>query len=371
PEYTDISAGQGTDSGWNPSAVIDATNGKLLVVTDNGANSHKPALFRCNLDGTGCAYADISAGQGTHSGLNPSAVIDAANARLLVVTNNGRNSHKPALFRCNLDGTGCTYTDISAGQGEFSGSHPSAVIDSTNRKLLVVAENGANSYKPALFRCNLDGTGCTYTDISAGQGPNSGDSPTALIDSTNDKLLVVTNNGANWDRAALFRCNLDGTGCTYTDISAGQGPVSPLSASAVIYITKRKLLVITAVGALFRCNLDGTGCTYTDISAGQGVLSGFNPSAVIDSTNGKLLVVTTNFRNSLKLGLFRCNLDGTGCTYTDISAGQGVFSGFYPSAVIDTANGKLLVATKNGANANKPALFQVCLQSPEKSSKSQ
>jgi hypothetical protein len=192
-----------------------------------------------------------------------------------------------------------------------------------------------------------------------------------LIDSTNDKLLVVTNNGANWDRAALFRCNLDGTGCTYTDISAGQGPVSPLSASAVIYITKRKLLVITAVGALFRCNLDGTGCTYTDISAGQGVLSGFNPSAVIDSTNGKLLVVTTNFRNSLKLGLFRCNLDGTGCTYTDISAGQGVFSGFYPSAVIDTANGKLLVATKNGANANKPALFQVCLQSPEKSSKSQ
>ncbi|HEY3237484.1 MAG TPA: hypothetical protein VGJ84_22385, partial [Polyangiaceae bacterium] len=126
--YTDIAAGQGTGSGYFPSAVIDSTNTKLLVITRNDANSNKPALFRCNLDGTGCAYTDISAGQGSISGYGPSAVIDMINAKLLVVIYNGANSGKPALYRCNLDGTGCMFTDISTGQGPGSGACPSAVI---------------------------------------------------------------------------------------------------------------------------------------------------------------------------------------------------------------------------------------------------
>jgi hypothetical protein len=83
---------------------------------------------------------------------------------------------------------------------------------------------------------------------------------------------------------------------------------------------------------------------------------------VIDAINAKLLVVTTNDANSGKPALFRCNLDGTGCTYTDISAGQGTGSGFGPSAVIDTINDKLLVLTANGTNADKPGLFSICLR---------
>jgi hypothetical protein len=295
-------------SGFAPRAVLDAANGKLLVVTRNNANSGKPGLFRCNLDGSGCTHTDISAGQGTLSGETPAAVIDAANGKLLVVTSNGANSYKPALFRCNLDGSACTYTDISAGQGTNSGLAPSVIIDAASGKLLVVTIDGANSSKSALFRCNLDGSACTYTDISAGQGASSGLDPTALLDAANGKLLVVTQNDANSTRLALFRCNLD-----------------------------------------------GSGCTYTDISAGQGAFSGATPSAVIDAANGRLLVVNESE------GLFRCNLDGSGCTYTDISAGQSGATTNYPSAVIDSSAGRLLIATDNEANAARPALFSVSL----------
>jgi hypothetical protein len=66
--------------------VIDAAGGKLLVATQNSAKAEKPALFRCNLDGTGCTYRDISAGQGRESGRSPVALIDTANRKLLVVT---------------------------------------------------------------------------------------------------------------------------------------------------------------------------------------------------------------------------------------------------------------------------------------------
>ncbi|TGN08692.1 fibronectin type III domain-containing protein, partial [Leptospira ilyithenensis] len=362
--HIDISAGEGTNSGINPRAVIDTAAGKLLVVTNNGANNGKPSLFRCNLDGSGCTHTDLSAGQGTDSGFELSVLIDSASGKLLVVTNNVANNGKLSLFRCNLDGTSCTHTDISAGQGTNSGMYPMGVIDSIAGKLLVVARNEANNSKPSLYRCNLDGTSCTHTDISAGQGTNSiALFPGVVIDPIAAKLLVVTCNGANNSKPSLFRCNLDGTSCTHTDISAGQGTSSGGRPTAIIDTSSGKLLAFTSNAAnggkpgLFRCNLDGTGCAHTDVSASQGANSGTSPSAVIDFISGKLLFATMNQFNDSKSGLFRCDPDGTNCTYTDISMGQGINSGFRPVILIEPSSGKLLVVTWNLANNGKPSLF--------------
>ncbi|HEY3236076.1 MAG TPA: hypothetical protein VGJ84_15270 [Polyangiaceae bacterium] len=148
---------------------------------------------------TSCiSTADISAGQGVSSGYNPSLVVDEVNGKLLVVAGDANNANRPALYRCALDGTSCTHTDISAGQGTTGDFYPNrdsdAVIDTVNQKLLVATTNAANGGRPALFRCELDGSGCTYTDISAGQGLESGDYPSVLIDTENRKLLVLTTN---------------------------------------------------------------------------------------------------------------------------------------------------------------------------------
>src|SRR5688572_23485036 len=78
-------------------------SGKLLVVAMKGSEPPRyTGLFRCDLDGTACAYVDITAGQGANSALNPSAVIDAVNRRLLVVATNGANSGKLGLFSVDL-----------------------------------------------------------------------------------------------------------------------------------------------------------------------------------------------------------------------------------------------------------------------------
>jgi alpha-tubulin suppressor-like RCC1 family protein len=379
PGYSDISAGQGRYSGAYPSAVVDNLNGKLLVVTQDGANGGRPALFRCNLDGTGCTFSDLSVGHGANCGDNPSAVVDSANGKLLVVTQDGANENKPALFRCSLDGTGCAYADLSAGQGADTGYLPSAVIDSANRKLLVVTYNGANSYNPALFRCGLDGTGCTYVDLSAGLAVNpndrpfaisnitvnGGNRPFALIDTENSKLLVLSNNNANDRKPALIRCDLDGTQCAYADVSAGQGPYSGYWPTAVIDYIGGRLLVVTGNNAngakpgLFRCKLDGSECTYADLSAMQGVNSGFYATAAINAARSKLLVVTDNGANAYKPALFLCNLDGTGCTFTDLSAGHDVYSMWEPSVVVEAANDRLLVVVDS--NVDRPALFSIGL----------
>jgi hypothetical protein len=368
--YTDISAGQVHNGGTVQAAVLDAANGKLLVVPETiPPFADRPRLLRCNLDGTGCTMTDISAGQVGSTGYFPSAAIDVVGRKLLVVAANAADSFRPGVFRCNLDGTGATYNDISAGQGMNSGTVPSTVVDAAGGKLLVVTNNGANGERPSLFRCNLDGTGCAHTDISVGQGPQSGRNPSALVDASRGKVLVVTRNDANASKPSLFRCNLDGTGCTHTDISAGAAGNAASNPSAVIDVANDTLLVALETVTsqklgLVRCKLDdtvGSTCVRTDISAGQGDASGFSPSAVIDAAHKKLLVVTRNGASSDRPSLFRCNLDGTVCSHTDLSAGQGRGSGNSPVALVDAAGQRLLVVTTNDANDSRSGLFTLGL----------
>ncbi|EMJ88704.1 chitobiase/beta-hexosaminidase C-terminal domain-containing protein [Leptospira meyeri] len=374
--HVDISAGQGLSAAGNSSisgAVqsfnIDSINQKILVVTTNDANDGKPGLFRCDFDGSNCSHTDLSAGQGSNSGRYPNAVIDYTNQKLLVVTRNVSNNSKPSLFRCNLDGTSCTHSDISAGQGTYSAGEaiqhttgPKIVIDNFNQKLLVVSANDANSGKLSLFRCEFDGSNCSHTDISAGQGANSGKFLNLLIDQTNRKLLSFTTNEANGGKTSLYRCNLDGSNCIHIDISSGYVGYFP---SPNIDYTNMKLIVATQRGSttggapsLIRCNLDGTNCSNTDIAATPNLNQSYRYiGSTLDMNNGKVLVAINDLQNSYKPKLIRCDLAGTNCSYKDISAGQGMYSGTFPVVLINQYTGKLFVVTQNGANSRKPSLF--------------
>ena len=368
--FADISAAQPTASGIDPTALLDEAAGKLLVVTKNMADSGKPALFRCNLDGTGCTYADLSAGLPAIKGHGRAAVLDLVNGKLLVA---GSVVDHEALFRCELDGSACTHTDLTAG-GPQASFGKAVLMDATANKLLVV---GAGS----LRRCELDGSGCTFADISCGQAV--GNMPSAVIDATNGKLLVATTvdtDPAQPGRLGLLRCNLDGTACTFADISAGQGKYCGGEPSLVIDVVNSKLLVATMNGlspgappklSLFRCDLDGSACTHTDITQQTGIY-GYEPFAMIDG--GKLLVVAffKDDKHDGKTALIRCDLDGSACTPTVVSPPQGPGGGTFPAAVIDGARRTLLITAPiipyGGCgkppppDCGKPALFTVCLR---------
>jgi hypothetical protein len=53
-----------------------------------------------------------------------------------------------------------------------------------------------------------------FVDISAGQDPESGANPSVALDTDGKKLLVATTNGANDERASLFRCNTNARSST-------------------------------------------------------------------------------------------------------------------------------------------------------------
>ena len=162
---------------------------------------------------------------------------------------------------------------------------------------------------------------------------------------------------------SLFRCALDGTACVHHDVSQGQPEGSGGRPSLVIDRKGKKLLIVATdeskKARLTRCDLDGTKCAHHDVSAGGKSDSGLFPSAVIDEAHEKLLVATTDESNEEKVRVTRCELDGTSCTAVDMSAGQGTGSGYEPRAAI--ALGKLLVVTQNGALADRISLYTLGL----------
>jgi hypothetical protein len=348
--YVDISAGQDPGAGDEPCAVIDTVNGKLLVATRNDSDMASPVaipgLFRCSLDGTNCKYSDISPNGGQASGENPSAAVDTTNVRLLVVTRDP-NVAGPALSHCMLDGTSCTYQDLDAGGGPGNTATGITAIDGTNQKLLV---STSQPDAAGMFICDLGGSNCVWYALPAGPG-----NATFLgVDSVNAKFLVL------YDSQRLIRCDLDATSCVSADLSLLVSSQAPSVFAAIDAVNGRLLLAFNASNGtpmLRLCASDATGCTTVDISAGGGAGSGA-VAAVLTDTMGHLLVVTevavpNTMTNSMRLGLLECALDGSNCINTDISTGVVAPYGFFNgvSAVVDESNRTLLVvAASAGTN---------------------
>jgi hypothetical protein len=379
-KYVDISAGQGIGSGLNPSAVIDPINSKLLVVTTNLANGSRLGLFRCNLDGTECQYINIAAGMAPDTGINPSAVIDVVNQKLLIAFTNEFYESRLGVFVCNLDGAACVYVDISM-ERPFSGLTPSVVID---KQTMFVATNDIDS-KIGFTSCplyrlydlrniNAIRNYCLHLDDISGAGYAA---PSAVLDSDSDSYFnVVATNIAN-GRLSFIRCDLNKYICSARDLSsmAGVGGDTGLSPSAVIDTVHHTLHIATTnhgdydTPGFFYCSLEPyfrlgpTKCSYRSISGGQGEGSGKYPSTVL--VYPKLYVATGDAFYDNRVGVSTCNADGTSCTAgTIITSNSAIIgggsepnSGLSPSAAYDPVNKRMLYVTDNGANGNRLALF--------------
>jgi hypothetical protein len=374
PVHTDLTGDAGVFSyGQFPSAAIDTTNNKLVVVTIDGQSNFR--LTICNLDGTSCNRPTVGA-----AGTYPSLVVDSSSGKLLI-TYITSTSHL-GVYRCDLNGSNCASIDVTTKAGQsftLDGTPPSPTIDGTNALLDVAVGTATGTGRAGMFRCTLTFGSCSYVDVAtsafadASAGVGSGQAPSAV--SNTGTIYVATFDYGASQKPGLFICGGTTTSCKFADISAGAGTGSggynyANGPSAAIDTTNGKLLVATndysksGTLSLFRCALDGGACTYGDISAGRGAGCGWYPRVAIDDVNGKLYVATSDGTNSGKPALFRCNLDGTSCTWIDMSAGQGANSASTDSLalVIDKVNKRLLVVTDDVSGGdNNLALFSIGL----------
>jgi hypothetical protein len=385
--YTDISDASQRTPMVQPrlSALIDTVAQRLLVLGGSQPNNRALELNRCDLSMAAtsappCAFSLLDASPS--SGFEPSALYDAKNNKLLVASEGGTGAQfgLPLLNACNLDGTGCSEKTLTAtgSPAAHGGVDPSAVIDAVtdpaNPALIIVAGDYSTLVgKLAIYRCKLDGTACTFNEPNLVAATPADDiSPAAVVDTVDHKLVIATHDNALSGHLGLTTCNLDGTGCAHQDLSAsallgndsGSFPaIAYDAASATLFVASQNTANQEHV-ALFRCAYQVAGsftCSYSDPSSGQPLGAGFTPSLAMGG--GKLLIVTQNGTNNLRPALYRCPLATAGaCDYGDISGGAPSDAGYFPSAVVDPAGARLWVAAEYFDQVNyRPVLFDVPL----------
>ncbi|XDD44761.1 fibronectin type III domain-containing protein (plasmid) [Leptospira sp. WS60.C2] len=354
--YADISAGQGTNSGEISTSRIDVTNQKLIVTARNFANSFKPSVYICDLDGTNCVYKDVSAGQASATLITPTLEIDTLNQKLLIAGTDSGNSNLISLFRCDLNGNNCTHHDVSGGVG--TSVNAILLLDAVFKKLIVISR--VSDFNLAYSRCNLDGTNCLggMVPVPGAAGAYVKEMQ-ATIDPLSQKVLIVTRDGSNGDRLSLIRCSLMVNNCTLTDASAGQPTGTGFFPQIGIDVLNSKIIMTarnqtTGFLGFFRCELDGSNCSFRDISTGV-VISAERHSTKLDLVNRKVLVAASENTN-IRAYLFRSDLDGTNVSSLDISLGMNL-TGNTPSLSIDAINGRTVVVTTNLANQSRLGLF--------------
>lgn len=309
--YRDLSIGNNTSASsfQVPNLILDFEKNKFIQSANNISLSQKPVQFHCNFDESNCIYQDVSAGQPTVTGVTPFGLLDPFTGNSITITRNGNTGiNTLSMFHCDNDGANCKFIDLSSyGAGFDTGFDPHGTIDNNDGKLLIVVRNNSVTglSRPYLYKCELDGSNCSFTDISAGQGANAGNLPFITVDLINSKILTFTSNAvSSANKVSLFRCDLSGLNCVHYDLSTmtGQANDSGNSPTAILDPINNKMLVYaqnsnTLGLSLYRCNLDVSNCTHTNLSAISnftGTQSGFRPSAGIDPGSGKIIITSEN-----------------------------------------------------------------------------
>lgn len=306
-----------------PITLLDGNTLLIVGMDDSTASARIPTLLRCQLDGSGCTYSDISTGISTANPWRLGAAIDPVNKKLLVVSDRDVSSFVPRLFRCNLDGTGCTSAPLPAPPigGVAEDCDVPVIVDAKANKLLIIKNN--NSNHTFLYRCNLDGTGCVTSGLS---GPSVGRCARALLRDTT--LFVVRLNVAG---PSLYRCGVDGTGCAEDAIS---GTAMVQIATAIDEVNGKVVSVShrtnDAVLTLHRCNFDGTGCASGGLPMAP-TINVRDPHLLLDPARKKLYAFY--FGGDARASFVRCDLDGTKCSDVILSPTPNI-GGYHTTALI-------------------------------------
>jgi hypothetical protein len=318
--YADIGGAETGPDVLEPSHVFfDGATDKILLV---GTIAGRPSLRRCNADGTGCTAHLLDAGRGANSGALLAAVVDEVARKLLVVATDRAGvrtatEDAPALslYRCDLDGTGCARTEIAGDLRTRALFTPAAAIDRVHDKLLVgtCLWPAEGESRAVVFRCETDGSGCTRRDISPSDAGEMCRPDVALVvDEAAEKLLFVALHGPLAEaKPRITRCDLDGTACTYHTL-----PEAYYSQylSVAFDAQRKKLLVVASMPgyggeglAVVACDADGTGCARTEHPYG-----GVARPLVLDDE----LVLSVADGHGGGLFLLRCTPSGDACART-------------------------------------------------------
>ena len=338
------------------------------TTADSGAYGYG-TVFKLNTDGSGFTtlhnFVNYWCGDyWSGDGANPDAPLVLSGATLYGTTWEGGISNCGTVFEVNTDGS--AYSVLRSFNGGSDGIWPCGNLAFSGTTLYGMTSAGGFSYGyGTIFKVNTDASG--YAELLSCCNGNALMEPFGglLLDGTT--LYGTTFQGGSYGHGAVFRINIDGSGCTVlksftppatlTGTNAdGAGPWGSLVLSGTTLYGTTARGGINAGGTVFEVGTDGSGFAVLkqlDNNSGGGPEGGLVLS-------GTTLYGTTQCWGASGNGtVFQVNTDGSGFAVLKNFTGS---DGIYPEGSLIVSGTTLYGTTAAGVGGGK--VFSLSIAPP-------
>ncbi|KNC47522.1 fibronectin type III domain-containing protein [Thecamonas trahens ATCC 50062] len=248
--------------GLTPASVLDTVGGRVVTVSASGDNQ----LWlegRSAADGSPSMAFSVCTGAGC--GRNPAAVFHAAGANSGTLVAYTAADGTLALVFCEHGLATCVdrTSNLPSLAGD-SGLEPSIALDAASGLVVIVTRDSASGSRLRAFRCPALGTtACSSAIVDAGAPPDSGLTPSLVLDPSGSRGLAFTRDAVVNNTLRVWTFNV-------SDSLAVAGSISSLNVPCGCDSLPMAEDGGTGLAADLSC-VDGCGAFY----------SGFLPSAIV------------------------------------------------------------------------------------------
>jgi uncharacterized protein (TIGR02145 family) len=355
----------GTENGSNSQGTLmQADDGKLYGMTFNGGKNDLGVLFEWDpVTDTYTKKLDFT----SETGGNPvGSLMQAINGKLYGATRiyGGNGSNNGTLFQWDPHSNMLTIKHVFdySPDGEYGYTPLSSLIQGSSSKLYGVTLYGGVRGCGVLFEYDLITD--TYTRKFDFNSQENGSYPNFLMQATNSKIYVTTQNGLENEHGAIFEWEPDLNICTkkigFTVTDNGKNPIGSLTQA-----DNEKLYGMTSHGGAFGYGtlfeFDHVAHTCIDKFSFSRAKGYDQTGSLVRNDNGKLYGITSDggydeTNNNVHGVLFEW--DPAMYTYT-IRHYFDVVNGNYPcGSLMRAGNGKLYGMTSGGGTFDDGVIFE-------------
>jgi uncharacterized repeat protein (TIGR03803 family) len=354
--YTAIHSFDITDGAYPLAGLVQATNGSLYGVTNNGGTTSNGTVFKITTSGTLTSLHSFLGSDGSE----PNApLILATNGNLYGTTANDGPGGGGTVFRITLGGALTTLADTTASEA--------ALVQATDGSFYGTQQGGGTHGAGTVFKVTPGGTLTTlYNFCSLGGCADGSGVIAAVIQATDGNFYGTTSTGgANQNSGTVFKITPAGVlttlynFCSQSGCTDGSMPHAALvqGTDGNFYGTTFSGGAVNA-GTVFKITPAGTLSTLHSFD----VTDGDDPAAgLIQATDGNFYGATFGGGND-EGTIFKITPSGTFTTLYSFCSQNGCTDGASSFATLfQDTNGKLYGTTETGGAHGYGTVFSLSL----------
>ena len=180
----------------NVHSLFDSTNNKVVIVYEDAGNSDYGTARVGTVSGTSISFGSEVVFESATSQYMSSA-FDSTNGKVVIVYNDGGNSNYGTAIVGTVSGTSISFgSAVVFNSGSSGATYRSSVYDSTKNKVIITYRDGANSNYGTVIVGTVSGTSISFGTPAVFESSTT-QWMSSAFDSTNGKTVVVYQDGGN------------------------------------------------------------------------------------------------------------------------------------------------------------------------------